>query len=641
MTDPRDKDLGLDRTIERRDFLNGVALTVGAGLVSPRLLLGLPEDEFAPEKAASYYPPALTGLRGSAEGTFEAAHALKDGAFRPGSPLDTGESYDLVVVGAGISGLAAAHFFRQAAGPKARVLLLDNHDDFGGHARRNEFRMGDRPIISYGGTLSIDSPAPYSPVARRLIEKDLGIDVASWGRVLDEAAYEGLGRATFFDRETFGEDKLVKQGGRRRRGDDESESSDEEFLRRAPLTEAVRRGILRLESEAFDPWPGLSSPEKKARLLRLSYAAFLTDVWGLDRGVLPFYQTRPHGLYGVGIDAVCALDAWGLGLPGFRGLKLEPGFVRGMNRDAMRTPEADAYYFHFPDGNATIARLLVRRLIPGAIPGSTAEDVVLSRADYARLDDPAQEVRLRLNSTVVQVKHVGGPAGAGGVEVVYLRGGRLRRVAARSVVLACWNAMIPHLCPELPAEQREALSFAIKVPLVYTSVLVRSWAAFRKLGIARVSSPGGYWRGLALDYPLRVGGYTSPRDPESAIVVNLSRTPCAPGLPARDQHRMGRMELLNTTFADMERTIRDLTARVLGAGGFDPARDILAVTANRWPHGYAYQYNALFEPFWLEGTDPPCVRARRPFGRIFLANSDADAYAYTDCAIDQAHRAIE
>ena len=132
MTDPRDKQLGLGQKIERRDFLNGMAVTVGASLLSPRALLGLEADDFAPEKAASYYPPALTGLRGSTDGTFESAHALKDGAFRMAAPLDTGESYDLVVVGAGISGLAAAHFYRQAAGPSARVLILDNHDDFGG-----------------------------------------------------------------------------------------------------------------------------------------------------------------------------------------------------------------------------------------------------------------------------------------------------------------------------------------------------------------------------------------------------------------------------------------------------------------------------------------------------------------------------
>ena len=639
MTDPRDKTLGLDRKIERRDFLNGVAVAVGASLLSPRSLLVLGGDDFAPEKAASYYPPALTGLRGSTDGTFESAHALKDGTLEMAAPFDTGESYDLVVVGAGISGLAAAHFYRQAKGPSARVLLLDNHDDFGGHARRNEFTAGGRVIVGYGGTQSIDSPGPYSAVAKGLVS-DLGIDVSRWRSVLDEDAYKGLTSATFFDRETFGKDKLVKSLGRRR---DESfdDPARSAAFQEAPFSEAVRRDIHRLETEAFDPWPALPSAEKKARLLRMSYTDFLANVWKLDRGVLPFYQARPHGLFGVGIDAVCALDGWGLGLPGFSGLKLEPGYIQGMNRDAMRAEEASGYYFHFPDGNATVARLLVQRLMPAVLRGATADDVVGARANYGQLDEPGAPVRLRLNSTVVQVKHRGDAASAREVEVAYLRGEKLQRVTAKRVVMACWNAMIPHLCRELPPEQREALSFAVKVPLVYTNVLVRNWTAFQKLGVRNVSSPGGYWSGFALDFPVKLRGYDNPRNPEEPIVVHLSRALCAPGRPARDQHRMGRMELLNTSFTEMERQTREVMARALGAGGFDPARDVLAMTVNRWPHGYAYQYNALFDPFWVEGKEPPCVRARRPFGRVFIANSDADAYAYTDCAIDQAHRAVQ
>ena len=629
----------MGRAVDRRDFLNGVALAAGATLLSPREILGLDvAAAYAPEKASTYYPPALTGLRGSTDGTFEAAHALKDGSFKMTAPIDTGESYDLVVVGAGISGLAAAHFYRQEAGAGARVLLLDNHDDFGGHARRNEFKAGDRLIVSYGGTQSIDSPGVYSAVAKDLVS-NLGIDVSRWRSVLDEDAYKGLDSATFFDRETFGQDKLVKNLGRRRDQDFDDPARTAAF-QEAPLTEAVRRDIRRLETEAFDPWPGLPSAEKKARLLRMSYTSFLTDVWKLDVGVLPFYQARPHGLFGVGIDAMSALDGWGLGLPGFSGLKLDKGYIQGMNRDAMRAEEAGRYYFHFPDGNATLARLLVQRLIPGVLAGATADDVVSARADYGRLDEPASPVRLRLNSTVVQVRHVGERATAKEVEVAYVRGGVLQSVAAKRVVMACWNGMIPHLCRDLPPEQREALSFAVKVPLVYTNVLVRNWTAFQKLGIRNVSSPGGYWRGFALDFPLHLRGYTSPRNPEEPIVVHLSRTPCAPGRPIRDQHRIGRMELLNTSFAEMERQTREVMARALGAGGFDPARDVLAMTVNRWPHGYAYQYNALFDPFWLEGTEPPCVRARRPFGRVFIANSDADAYAYTDAAIDQAHRAV-
>ncbi|MET0555492.1 MAG: NAD(P)-binding protein [Vicinamibacteria bacterium] len=628
MTKRRRDPLGLDRAIPRRDFLNGLALGVGAAIVAPRDLLAAKGDVvFAPEKARGYYPPALTGLRGSTPGSFEAAHDLKDGFFEMTPPHDTGEEYDLVVVGAGISGLAAAHFFRKR-NPRARVLLLDNHDDFGGHARRNEFRDGKRLYVTYGGTLAIDSPASYSAVAQGLIA-ELGIDVHRWDQVLDRKTYAGLEAATFFDRETFGADALVK-GLQREQG-----GPDPKALAEAPLSAAVRQGIARLETEAFDPWPDLSSADKKARLLRTSYSDFLTKTWALDAGVLAYYRSRGYGLFGLGPDAISALDGWGLGFPGFQGLKLEPGYVQGMNRDAMREPAAEEYFFHYPDGNASVARLLVRALIPGAVKGPGGDAVVMGRADYARLDESGKPVRLRLNSTVVQARNAGG-----GVDVVYLRGGALQKVRARNCIMACWSAVVPHLVPGLPEVQQTALRFAVKVPLVYTSVFVRNWQAWKNLGVRAVSCPGSYWHSMRLDVPVNVGGFSCSTDPAQPIVVNLTRVPCDPGRPARDQHRAGRQELLDTPFEHMEKTIRDQMARVLGPGGFDPAKDIKAITVNRWPHGYAYQYNALFDSFWLEGKEAPCVRARQPFGRIFIANSDADAYAYTDSAIDQAHRAV-
>ena len=305
--------------IRRRDFLNGVALTVGAALLSPGEALGLDLDD--PARGAAPYPPALTGLRGSHDGSFEVAHALRDGTFwaSAGPAADTGERYDLVVVGAGISGLAAAWFFRKAAGASARILVLDNHDDFGGHARRNEFRVGGRTLIGYGGTFAIDSPAPYSAVASALLA-ELGVDVSRWDRMFERGLYAGLGMgsAVFFDRETFGADRLLRAPSP---GESDPWTS---FLAQAPLSEPARRDIRRLVKESTDYLPGLDDGAKKTRLARMSYADFLVKSAGCHPDVLPFFQARPHSLYGLGIDAVSALDAWGLGLPGFAAMKLAP-----------------------------------------------------------------------------------------------------------------------------------------------------------------------------------------------------------------------------------------------------------------------------------------------------------------------------
>ena len=647
MDDHKDRALGMDRAITRRDFLNGMALTAGASLL-PFRLFATPDAAADPEKNPAYYPPALTGMRGSHPGSFEVAHSLRDGTFwdKAGEPADTRESYDLVIVGGGISGLAAAHYFRKAVGRRARILILENHDDFGGHAKRNEFRAGGRTLLGYGGTYSIESPAPYSAVAKGLVE-ELGIDVASYPRLVDRKLYSsrGLARKVFFDKEHFGADKLVVDpkpfaGGEA--GDmAPTHQAFTTFLAEAPFSPGGKEDFRRLHQENRDYFPGLSSAEKKARLARMSYAKFLADVVGVREEVVRFFQAGPHPLFGVGIDAVAAQDAWGLGLPGFDGMKLDPAPGKGMNRDAIPNEEALRYFFHFPDGNASIARLLVRRLVPGVVPGQTASDVVTARANYAKLDDAANPVRIRLNSTVVRVRHKGDPAAAKEVEVAYSRLGKTYSVRASHCILACWHVVIPYICEELPAAQKEALGSAAKVPIVYTNVALRNWTPFQKLGVYSVYAPGSYFSSANLDLPVTIGDYHFAHSPADPIVVHMMRTPCQPGRPAREQHQLGRIELFGTSFETFERNIRSQLARMLAGGGFDPARDISAITVNRWPHGYAYEYNSLWDKFWLEGGELPCVAARKPFGRLAIANADADAYAYTDCAIDQAHRAVQ
>ncbi len=646
MDDSRDRELGMGRQITRRDFLNGVAMTAGAAL--------MPWDLFAasqapgPEKSPTYYPPALTGMRGSHPGSFEAAHSLRDGTFwdSAGKPEDTGETYDLIVVGGGISGLSAAHFYRKATGGKARILILDNHDDFGGHAKRNEFQVNNAFRLGFGGTFSIESPAPYSAVAKSLIQ-ELGIDVLSYSKYVNKGLYRsaGLRSRIFFDKETFGVDKLVinphpRGGGESADADGPSPELLKQFLADAPLAEQAKLDMQRLYQEPKDYYAGLTSDEKKAKLARISYASFLKDVAGVHEDIVKLYQTLPHGLFGVGIDAVAAQDAWGLGLPGFDGLKLDRSPGKGMNRDCIPNEEAEKFFFHFPDGNATIARLLVRKLIPDAIPGNSLSDVVLAKANYAKLDDSSSDVRIRLNSTAVRVKHLGDAASATEVEVTYARGGKVYMANAKNSILACWHVVIPYICEELPNRQKEALASAQKVPLLYTNVALRNWTSFQKVGAHSVYAPGMYHSYVNLDLPVSMGGYEFPRKPEDPIVVHMMKAACSPGHPAREQHSMGRMELYTTSFETMERNIRDQLARTLVPGGFDPARDIAAITVNRWPHGYAYEYNSLFDSFWLEGGETPCEVARKPHGRIAIANADAGAYAYTDEAINQAYRAV-
>lgn len=612
-------DLGMNSAIDRRDLLGGGAALAALGLVGGARAQGLPPG---------YYPPLLHGLRGSGPGTFEAAHALRDGAALARA-ADSGEAYDLIIVGGGISGLAAAWFAR-ARNPAARILILDNHDDVGGHARRNEYWLDGKLHLINGGTLMIDSPRPYSRVAAGLLT-ELGIQPTALAKAHNRPeVYKGLGRGVFLDAATFGQDALIAGVP----ADDADAAAWAAFLAKTPLDAQARADIIRVQTDTKDLLSGRDDAAKKDFLSRLSWRAWLTDHHRIGATAMAWYQSRTQGEWCAGADSVSALDAWGFGLPGFAGLNLTPRAAPRMSYTPAGYVEGGSESFHFPDGNASIVRLLVRGLIPGSLPGRTAQDVVTARLDYGRLDAPANQVRIRLNSTVVRAENRGG-----GVEVTWSTAGRLHKARAGACVLACWNAIIPYLVPDLPAAQASALHGLVKGPLVYTSVALRHWRPMVKAGVQQVRCPAAYWTNIWLNRPVDMGDYTAERDPDKPTILFLARTPCQPGLPEHDQNRAGRAELLATPFERFELEIRQQLAAMFGAHGLDVARDITAITVNRWPHGYAPEYNYLWQPDVAPDRMPHII-ARARHGRIAIANSDCGNGAYTDIAIDQAARAI-
>ena len=645
MSRSEDRDLGMFRDISRRDFVNGVGVAIGGSLLAPG---GLSAREGTPHAplGQEYYPPALTGMRGSHPGSFEAGHALRDGDTWADA-ADTGETYDCVVVGGGLSGLSAAYFFLTSAGRGARVLVLDNHDDFGGHAKRNEMTYRGRTLMLNGGTYYLESVGHFSAVSRTLLAA-VGIDIDSTNATSVEGMQLygslGLGEATFFGKEVFGEDRLVMGSG--------GHSGDwADWLAQTPLSPEVQRDIARLYDDSASPdyMPGLSDADKKERLARMSYRDFLLDLVKAHPDVIPFFDDRPKGSFCVGIDGHPALYAWAQSYPGFQGMNLEPlplvgplahigGGQHGRENEWDEGP-----HIYLPDGNATLARLLVRAMIPEALPGTTLDDSITSRLRYDLIDREGSDARIRLNSMGVAARHVGDPDVAREVEVTYVRGGKAEKVRARHVVMGCFNGIIPHLCPEMSDEQKVALKYGVKMPLVYTNVLIRDWKAFSNLGMSRVSAPGMYHYELEMGRSVQFGDYQPSRSPDEPMILQMTRVPCAPGRPKKEQHRVGREDLLATSFETFERNIRDQLGRMLEGGGFDAARDIEAITVNRWPHGYAYSYNTLDDPTdWALFTpdDRPCVIGSRRFGRISIANSDAAASTHSDSAIDEAHRAV-
>jgi spermidine dehydrogenase len=626
--------------ISRRDFVNGCALSLAAGTtLSP--LEALAQEMLDPTALPpDYYPPTRQGLRGSHEGSFEVAHEFRDGATF--AATDAGDPvYDLVVVGGGLSGLSAAYFYRKQAGPDARILILDNHDDFGGHAKRNEFWHDGRMFLVNGGTLNVEAPSQYSTVAAGLLW-ELGIDRTRyfdknremWSRYADM----GLQGSMFFDEETFGEDRLVVGWGDRPIG---------ELVREAPLSDEARLDAIRLYEEKKDYLPGLNAAEKRRTLTQMSYRDFVINIVGCHPDVMHLFNSSQLGIFVTQMDAIPAIYCREMGYPGFDGMPMdeippnqlagEPGGSHGRENQARASSgDPDMY---FPDGNATIARMLVRSLVPDAVTGESMDDIVTAKVDYSMLDRYDNRVRIRLNSTAIDVANGTNDE----VTTTYVLGGEAYRVRSKGVVMACWNTVIPHICREVPDAQREALLYGSKSPLVYTGVLVSNWQHWVDAGISRVTAPGGFHPSIGLQPSLEMGDYRVATDPSEPIVVRMSTYFYEPGHSRREQHRIGRNRMLTTPFSTFEHHIRDQLNRVLGPTGFDDQQDILGITVNRWPHGYTYSYNPLFDPEdWAYTTtdDRPCVVGRQPVGRITIANADASGSPHTDAAINEAYRAV-
>ncbi|EJN39683.1 hypothetical protein PMI38_00915 [Pseudomonas sp. GM84] len=583
------------------------------------------------------YPPTKTGMRGNHEGTFSVAHPMGRGKkefFTDNLRIE--ERYDLIVVGAGISGLSAAWFHLQAQ-PDAQILILDLHDDFGGHAKRNEFEHDGRTLITYGGTESFQSPTHlFSDVANGMLKK-LGVVLDRFHSAFNRALYPamGLSRGVFFDQATFGENRLVAGDPSTLVADDlapdQLNARDwQAFIADFPLPEEDRSALLRLHREPEDYLAGKSPEEKQAHLEKISYLAFLRDLVGVSELASRYFLARSNDFMALSIDAISAYSAYEFGFPGFAGMALPAP------SDEAKAEMEEPYIYHFPDGVASLARLLVRDMIPGIAQGGGMDDIVGARFDYSQLDSPTEQaVRLRLSSTVVSVTNRDE-----GVDVGYSRNGKLHCVNAKRCVLACDNVIIPRILRGLGRAQSAALLSNVRFPLVYAKVLVRNWQSFVNLGVHEIYAPSLPYSRVKLAYPVDLGAHEHARDPQQPMVLHMVHVPCSPGsgLDGRAQAKAGRMKLQGMRLAMMEQQIRSQLQCMLAPGGFDHESDIIDITINRWAHGYAYTFNSLFDN--AEESQATLTLARRKLGNVAIAGSDSAWEPYAHAAIDQAWRAI-
>ena len=626
--------------ITRRDFLNGAALTIAAGAMGKPLRLFSQDSIFSSENLSTtiidknYYPPTLTGLRGSHAGAYETAHALAWSGQKPAEYIDLDEEYDLVIVGAGISGLAAAYFFQQQVGKDQRILLLDNHDDFGGHAKRNEFHYDGQMLLGFGGAINLQFPDSYSDEARTLVE-EIGIDFDK----LDEAIGAGYTfadlsqpMAYYFDKEKYGESKIVKgdwmtawQGG----------DGARELIAQLPIPAVDRERLTELVEGEKNYLEDISLLDRWDYLHKTSYRTFMQEKVGLSEVGSSMFDAIAQFTEALHTDSVSIAESLAVGSPGLRGMGWLGKLAARILSGRMIEYKANV----LPDGNSSVARLMVRKLIPGVAPGNTMEDVITTRFDYSQLDQPGSPVRLRLNSTVVNVSH----EGKNSVAISYVQGDKAYRVKGGRCIMACYNGVVPYLCPELPEAQKEGLKYTVKPPFVYTNVLLRSGEPYYKVGAELYHCAGSFFSVVNKAPPTKLGDYQPSSNPDDPMVLFLGHAPATDNdgtQTGRDLYRQGRYKLLSTPFATYEEEIRKQLTGMFAATGFDADRDIKAITVNRWSHGWAYDYKDLYDPEWPEGEAPHEI-GRKPFGRITIANSDSENMSLLNGAVDAAWRSVQ
>lgn len=639
----------MTRQITRRDFLNGVALTI-AGVATGGLTACADDQPTATTdkaptsaptkptpKANSNYPPEWTGLRGDHEGSYDVAHemAWKKTKFDvSGEPVH--ETVDLVVVGAGISGIVSAYFYQKKF-PTAKILILDNHEDFGGHAKRNEFRemVDGKEIfrITYGGSESIDTPSEYSEEAMGLL-KELGIDVQKFYTYYDQAYFDKLGMqktGVFFSKAKFGQSVVLPTLP--------DDKNAQEFFAKAPFSDADRQALISLYTEDKDYLTDIPKAKKEDYLKSTSYDKFLREKVGLSDSAMKYFEEVCLEYWGFPLDGLSIYDAF---FDRFHGEN--PGLRKvGLTFDEE---SKEPYIFHFPDGNVSILRLILKKMIPNLVSNpenaegkSDMEAIVLDKFDYAKLDVAGQSVNLRLNATAVQVKNTE-TNGTKGVMIGYKKDGKLYRVDAKHCILACQHSMIPYLDSDLPQEQKDNHSLNSRVPMLYTKILVKDWTAFKKLGAWQFYAPKAAYCHMMLDYPVSMGGYEYPKEVSEPMVIHMVRIPVpyGSGKDVREACKIGRSELYRASFADLEKLALDQLGELYELAGESLDDKVLAITMNRWGHGYSYEYNNLYDQ---QRGDEILKSVKRSHGNIHIAGSDADWMPYADGAIDQAWRAVE
>ena len=626
---PGDQVLGMGSAITRRDFLGSTLLASGTLLLSgltPAELAAAQDDWTGYGGIGDY-----SASNGNTWDVLTAGHKMRDGAFEPlpASTTDTGELFDCVVIGGGISGLAAALFFQRLAGPGKTCLVLENHPIFGGEAKQNEFLVDGHRLVAHQGSAIYLVPYPHSFIAR--FYDSIGLTAPKltyqkWSGAAPEPAisrtpYDAAGLARgqygFWFGAKFGQPDglwLLDPLGKKMRG--------------APVSESARADLLRWFGPAhsqsqFEP-PQYEGDIISRRLDAITLEEHYIQRFGVSRETIrTFLSPVEGGGAGLGPDALSAFTDYA------------PDLLHPYDDGSPDGPVQ-----MFPGGNALIARLMTKALIPSSISGAAdIESVARGSVNFSTLDLPASPARLRLNATVVSIRHEGDPAKSDSLSVAYAKDGNVFRLRARTAVIAGGSWTAKHIIKDLPSEHRNAYSQFFRSPCMMANVALRNWRFLYKMGITGCRWFEGFGNYFDVRRQSTVGIDDRTLSPDSPVVLSLKVLYSYPGLSTEDQGHRGRGEMLTTSFRDYERRLREQFTAMFAHAGFDAQRDIAGIILNRWGHAYLSAQPGFF--FGKDGCPAPRETLRSaPFGRIAFANSDLSGFMDHRFSIFEARRAV-
>jgi spermidine dehydrogenase len=621
--------LGMEHSITRRDFLNATLVASGSLLLNSLA----PADLIAAHAKANPREDDWTGYGGVGDyansngntlAVLSAGHEIRDGRFEnlPASVIDTRETYDCVIVGGGISGLAAALTFERLAGPGKTCLVLDNHPIFGGEAKRNEFLVDGHRLIAHQGSAFFPVPYPRSFIAR--FYESIGLkaprlEYQKWGSSepemqLSRTPYLGAAPNSTYFGAKFGQQQglwLTDPWGK--------------DLEKAPVSPKEKAELAKFQSATAsnDHAPQYTGDAISRRLDSITLEDHMIERNAISRETIrTFLSPGEGGGYGLGPDALSAFTAYAADL-------LHPLDISDETGTQM-----------FPDGNSGIARLITKSLIPESIAGDhSLQDVCRNAINFAALDRAGSSARIRLDSTAVWVKHEGDPAKSEFVTIAYTRGGKTYRVKARSVVMAGGSWTTRHIVRDLSADRVQAYRQFYRTPCLMANVAVRNWRFLYKMGISGCQWFEGLGNYMQVRKLATCGADSPTIGPDSPVVLSVKVLYTYPGEPTEQQGHMGRAELISTPFREYERQIRQQFTEMFAPSGFDAKRDIAGIILNRWGHAYLSPAPGFF--FGKDGQPAPSdVLRAAPFGRIAFANTDLSGVADHRSSIIEADRAV-